>query len=559
MTGELINHLWQSTLYAVTAGLLTVAFRENRAQIRYWLWFSASLKFFIPFALLIALGSHSGLLPAGRTLATPIVSSTVEQIAEPYSDVSTFAAPASTIFNWSSSLILSLWMCGFGWIVLLRLRSWLRIRAAIGSSIPLKLSSAVEARSSQSLLEPGVVGLWRPILLLPVGIVERLTPLQLEAVLAHEACHVRRRDNLTAAIHMIVEAIFWFHPLVWWISARLVEERERACDEDVLRLGSEPHIYAEAIVSVCKYYLESPLACVSGVTGSDLKRRIETIMARHIAQNLNIARKFLLAMGGLAAVAAPIIVGLLNAPTSTAQQPFQYKEFNAVSIKPSAPDDHNSFMLRPEPGGFSALGVPLKMLVMEAYNVNAFQISGGPNWMGTERWDILAKTNGVDQIGMAKFRPMLQTVLEERFRLKIHIETKDVPVFALEAETNGAKLVPHTGTEQQFRPRQGSLVVKKGTVGRLALWLSRELGRVVIDATGLKGEYDYALQWTPDPGQGGPESIGLAPDTRGAPATGAYGPSIFTAIQEQLGLRLVSQNGKVEFVVIDGADRPSVN
>jgi uncharacterized protein (TIGR03435 family) len=179
--------------------------------------------------------------------------------------------------------------------------------------------------------------------------------------------------------------------------------------------------------------------------------------------------------------------------------------------------------------------------------------------MGAERWDILAKTNGVDQIGMAKFRPMLQTVLEERFRLKIHIETKDVPVFALEADTNGTNLVPHTGTEQQFRFRQGSLVVKKGTVGRLASWLSRQLGRVVIDATGLKGEYDYALQWTPDPGQGGPESIGQPPDTKGAPATGAYGPSIFTAIQEQLGLRLVSQDGKVEYVVIDGADRPSIN
>src|SRR5438552_651971 len=83
-----------------------------------------------------------------------------------------------------------------------------------------------------------------------------LRPPQLEAVLAHELCHVRRRDNLVASIHMIVEAIFWFHPLVWWIGAKLVEERERACDEEVLRLGSEPRVYAEGIVNVCKLYRE---------------------------------------------------------------------------------------------------------------------------------------------------------------------------------------------------------------------------------------------------------------------------------------------------------------
>ena len=74
---------------------------------------------------------------------------------------------------------------------------------------------------------------------------------------------------------MVVQAIFWFHPLVWWIGARLVDERERACDEDVIRLGSEPEVYAESILKTCEFYVESPLACVAGVTGSDLKKRIE--------------------------------------------------------------------------------------------------------------------------------------------------------------------------------------------------------------------------------------------------------------------------------------------
>ena len=127
--------------------------------------------------------------------------------------------------------------------------------------------------------EPGVYGIFRPILLLPTGIENHLTPQQLKSILDHELCHIRRRDNLATAIHMAVEAIFWFHPLVWWLGARLMEERERACDEEVLRAGNEPQTYAEAILKICELYLESPLPCISGITGSNLRQRIETIMA----------------------------------------------------------------------------------------------------------------------------------------------------------------------------------------------------------------------------------------------------------------------------------------
>ena len=105
--------------------------------------------------------------------------------------------------------------------------------------------------STPSRLEPGVFGIFRPIVVLPEGIAEQLTTAQFEAVLAHELCHARRRDNLAAAVHMLAEALFWFHPLVWWIGVRLVEERERACDEEVLRTAADPQNYAEGIVAVC--------------------------------------------------------------------------------------------------------------------------------------------------------------------------------------------------------------------------------------------------------------------------------------------------------------------
>src|SRR5215469_11836893 len=136
----------------------------------------------------------------------------------------------------------------------------------------------------------------------PEGILDRLTAAQLKGVIADELCHVQHRDNLMAAIHMFVETIFWFHPLVWWIGKRMVEERERACDEEVLRLGSEPRIYAEGILTVCKLYVESPLACVAGVTGASLKRRIRMIMANRAVYGLNRPKKLLLASAGTLAL-----------------------------------------------------------------------------------------------------------------------------------------------------------------------------------------------------------------------------------------------------------------
>jgi multidrug efflux pump subunit AcrA (membrane-fusion protein) len=198
------------------------------------------------------------------------------------------------------------------------------------------------------MLEPGVVGLFHPILLLPAGIAERLTPGQFEAVLAHELCHVRRRDNLTSAAHMLVEALFWFHPLVWWIGARLLDERERACDETVLSLGAVPQEYAEGILNVCKSYVESPLHCVSGVTGSNLMRRIQAILTGGVARELNPAKKIALGAAGLLAVAAPIAIGIMRAPAARAQA--QPPEAQASRVTPPP-----SRGIQPAPGRATAV------------------------------------------------------------------------------------------------------------------------------------------------------------------------------------------------------------
>lgn len=120
---------------------------------------------------------------------------------------------------------------------------------------------------------------------------------------------MRRRDNVTAAIRMAVDAAFWFHPLVWWIGRRLVEERERGCDEEALLASGDPQAYAEGVLVVCRMYVGSPLACVSGVTGSNLKKRIRGIMENRLLARLSLAKKAALALAGVFAVYVPVAVG----------------------------------------------------------------------------------------------------------------------------------------------------------------------------------------------------------------------------------------------------------
>jgi len=159
-----------------------------------------------------------------------------------------------------------------------------------------------------------VFGIRKPVLLLPEGIADHLTPTQLDLIVAHELCHVRRRDNLTGAIHMLVEAVFWFYPLVWWIRTRLVEERERACDEAVCSQGHDAEVYAEGILKVCQFYLEPPPIWASGITGANLKRRIESIMTGSIVDRMTFGKKLTLTMVASAALCMPVVFGILNAP-----------------------------------------------------------------------------------------------------------------------------------------------------------------------------------------------------------------------------------------------------
>jgi uncharacterized protein (TIGR03435 family) len=457
------NHLWQSTLFAGIAGLLTLVLRNNRAHARYCLWLAASAKFLVPFSLLMFVGGLIGRHSVAVSAPAPIPV-IVEQVNEPFvaevppGPIAKPETPKSG--TWVISILVTFWAIGCGALVFSWWVRWRRIRDTVRAGSPVPLGIGVLALSSASIIEPGVFGVFHPVLLLPDGIGDRLAAAELQAILAHELCHVRRRDNLATLMHMVVEAVFWFHPLVWWLGARLIDERERACDEEVLRSGSEAEAYAEGILKVCELYLQSPVKCVAGVTGANLKKRIEAIVANRPMLNLNLPKKVGLMLAAILAVAIPMILGITNAPELRAQAE-SVARFEVAAVRPSPP---LQLPLRaPVRMGLSMDGgrvdirlMSLRDLIIVAYRIKPYQFPGAPDWMTTEVFDIVAKIpQGVStgkareiqcgdvspcSVSATKVPEMLQALLAERFGLKIRRENREMQVYALTAAKGGPKL-----------------------------------------------------------------------------------------------------------------------
>jgi len=576
---DILNHLWQTTAFAVAVAVLTLAFRSTTARTRFWLWMAASLKFLIPFSALVWVGKHLGWSAA--TPATLQWSFAIDEFSRPFTHPSVVAAaavPALASFG-TERWIAVIWCAGAITVLAHWLVRWGHLRRAIGRMSPvsddrvLQIATELQGRAgmrkpirllmSDCSLEPGVFGVFRPALVLPKGVLDRLTEQQLAAVIDHELCHVRRRDNLAALLHMLVQAVFWFHPLVWWLGARLASERERACDEAVLEQFEEPQAYAQGILKVCEFYLQASMPCVAAVTGADLRKRIEDIMNRRVGKQLDFSRRALLCAVSAAAIAAPVIVGVLDAPRAKAQSKDSLpKQFEVASIKPMEPAMGG--MMRVEiqmaPGGrFIAKGLTLRMLIQQAYAVRDFQIAGAPPWATTDRYEINAKAEGGERLGREEIRPMLQALLADRFQLKLRRETKEAPVYELVVAKGGAKLKTSEGEgRDQVRMGRGFVDAQSATMGTVTNQLANQLGRAVIDKTGLTGRYDFKLEWTPDESQNAMAQQ-MHPDAPPAPPLDNGGPSIFTALQEQLGLKLENAKGPVEVLVIEKVEKPSDN
>jgi bla regulator protein blaR1 len=542
----------------------------------------------VPFALLVALGDRLEWASKAPQITMPAVSATLAQVSRPFvvnPPVIVLPVPeAPRSLAWFPLAIVGVWVAGTIAMIVVRFRTWRRIRAAVRASSPwtiasLPMPTGVAVRSTPGVMEPGVVGLWRPVLLVPAGIEDDLTPRQLTAVLTHELCHIRRRDNVTAAVHMIAEAVFWFHPLVWWIGSRLVDERERACDEEVVRTLGEPQTYAEGIVSVCKRYVESPLACVSGVSGSNVKNRIRDIMTNRAVAKLSVAKKAVLAAVGTVAVVAPILAQSVPLPSATEPR------FEVASVKRST-DASGGVRVGDQvwgsagagfkPGGtFEAVNATLGSVIRIAYGLREFQMAGEPEWVNTDRFDIQAR--GPQGAAESEGPRRLQSLLGERFALKVHKETRDRPIYALVLARPNRSLGPRI-RQSQGPPAEGfaaaggrcappgppgpvNMRLCGVTMASLAdIFLPMYTDRRVIDRTGLTGGFDLVINFdnrriVAGVGPAG----GLPPSPQAAEPAAADTVSIFTALEEQLGLKLERQTGPAEVLVIDHVEQPTPN
>jgi uncharacterized protein (TIGR03435 family) len=264
----------------------------------------------------------------------------------------------------------------------------------------------------------------------------------------------------------------------------------------------------------------------------------------------------------------------------------QTPEFEVASIKTYKPEgEMMRIMFKYTPDGIDASGVPLQTLVREAYGIEDNQIIGVSDWIGSQQFDIQAKMDQSDTETLRKLpqdeaqklrQRMLQALLADRFKLTVHRETRELPVYSLVVAKGGIKmreaaagdLYPNgikgpdgKSSGGMLRMGPGELTGQAIPLGRVVSTLSWQTGHHVIDKTGLTGKYDFTLKWAP--GEGETPMLHGPPggNTGGAnaPADESNGPSLFTALQEQLGLKLDSQKAPVEVVVIDHAEKPSAN
>jgi uncharacterized protein (TIGR03435 family) len=271
-------------------------------------------------------------------------------------------------------------------------------------------------------------------------------------------------------------------------------------------------------------------------------------------------------------IGASILAAVAVTFPAAAQPPAKSLKFEVASIKPSDPNAKGSSIMTDKAGGLRGENMPVRALVTMGYGIRDFQLSGAPGWLSTERYDIMAKPEAIEgaaapsdpgdltddqrKVRDEQWKERVRNLLAERFGLVIHKEIKEEQIYHLVIAKGGSRLteVTRPGPRQGMSMNTGRAQGFAAPMKMLADNLANTVGRPVVDMTGLTGKYDWKLEWTPDPGVAIP-----SPNTSRQQTVDAPGPTIFTAVQEQLGLKLEAARGPVDIWVIDKIEHPSQN
>ena len=580
----MIAHAWQSTLCALVVGGFVTAFRRHRAAVRYRLWIAASLKFLVPFSWLSAAGALLGHNEHLTETAAALIGAAIPAVAVQHSLEVAVALPALTASDSLASsrdiawAIIAIWCCGVVFVAVRSLSSWYSVRQTIRAGTILESGREVSllrqlerrhgTRRALALIavdrigNPGVFGLVRPVLLWPRHMSARLADEHIEAILDHELAHVRHRDNVFAAVHLGIQAIFWFSPAVWWIGRKLIDTREAACDETVLARGTARDVYAAGILRACEFGAESAW-CLAGAGGRDLKQRMVRIMNGTALRPLAVWQIAALVSVAVIGLTGPVVYGL-SAPRGVGGA------FSVDAANTPARAWSVTAAGMPVMTGFSA-----RDLVRYAYGVQAMPVVDGPTWIDNESYTVSAVGDAANE---AEWMAAVRDEFEGRFGLLVHVETRHMSVAAMRFSANAdsastmrpalpcfdgdawrAAGSPDSGLQGEHQRMCGRSEQSAAgttftgvTMAQLAAWLTPPaVTRPVVDQTGLDGRFDIDLRFFP------PAAAMIARSPFAAAALEPMGfTSIPDAMRDQLGLTLTDAEVPMNVLVIDHFERP---
>jgi uncharacterized protein (TIGR03435 family) len=440
---------------------------------------------------------------------------------------------------------------------------------------------------------PAVAGIRRASIMIP-AVSDTWSEDRRRVVLLHELAHVERHDCLTQTLAAVACAVYWIHPGVWWIAKRLQTERELACDDRVLSAGENAHEYAGHLLELA-YTLghsAAPAVAVTMARPRELEGRMLAVLDAARMRTIPAPRKRLAVSVVLLGVTLPVAAASITPPfhrldaeqlrgatrqrfaQDAAPAPGQHLAFDVASIKRTPADTGPGADFSAEPGGrLHARNNEVANFITNAYGVPNYAVIGGPEWMRADRYDIDARAGG--ERSRAEMMLMLQALLTERFQFRMHRETRELPAYVLTVARGGARLTPskdggcvdrspanrNTLPASETRPGCGNnnLSSRGATppnmrwtavhvdMASVAAALAIFFRRPVVDRTGLTGFYDIRLELPP---------VQPATIDGGAVDPGA---SVFTVLQEQLGLRVEEGRGPVDVLVVDRLERPTGN
>jgi beta-lactamase regulating signal transducer with metallopeptidase domain len=358
----------------------------------------------------------------GHTLAaaTPVVS--------PATDLR-----AASGFSTLAVCLFVLWLAGAAFVASRWFAGWRTADTLIRAARPAP-GSPPDARVTEADIEPSVARVFDPVVLLPAALLRRLEPSQLNAVLAHEYEHIARNDVLKDHLHRLVVTLFWFHPLVWWIGRRLVDERERACDEGVLARGYDPGDYAAGILAVCRHCRAAdacPAYGTSGALSGDLTTRIRQILGSAPPVAVGLLKALALITCTMAAATVPLFAGALegDARRRTVAAMHDTQLHDAIVHVSVSGEARVRRSLEARDDEISMRNFSLRELVALAYDVAPSQVTGGGDWLDLPRYDFRVEVPGgmsqPEALEPLALRGLVNKLLASRFDLQIRASGSD--------------------------------------------------------------------------------------------------------------------------------------